>query len=247
MKTLYLYFLLAISLVLADSQIPKLTRFATDFTATLSQEQTEQLSYDLGKFADSTSNQILVLMVSGKDVTDPVSYSIQVANDNKIGTEEHKNGVLLIVFKDIHKVRIEVGRGLEGALTDIVCGSIIRNEIAPAFKQGNFYGGITTGIESIKKATRGEYKATKKSSKKSMGSFAFIVMIIIFGAFFVVAIIPRRRVIGSGYRDSGGFFWMGGFGSSGSGWGNDGGGNDDWGGFSGGGGSFGGGGASGDW
>ena len=229
----------------AQDNIPKLDRFATDLSGTLSAGELNDLNYRLKTYQDSTSNQLVVVIIKSLDgnAIDDIAY--QIGRQNKVGTKENKNGIVLLVSKEDKKIRIEVGYGLEGALTDAVSSSIIRNSIAPEFRRGNYYAGISSGINDIQKAVAGEYKVkSKNSSPKSL------VGIAVFLLFVVVMIINFFRRIGGGivYRSGGGFrgggFWGGGFGGFGGGGSSDGGG---FGGFSGGGGDFGGGGSSGGW
>jgi uncharacterized protein len=181
------------------------------------------------------------VMISSLEGNALEDYSNTLAKKNKIGTKQN-NGVLFLIVKDDRKMRIEVGYGLEGALTDALSSSILRNEVAPFFKKQNYYAGISAGINSIILATAGEYKAPPVKKKKDhIGNFFPFIFIIIIG----IAFMFRRR------RGSGGFFFPGGFGSFGGGGGSWGGGGGssggDFGGFSGGGGDFGGGGSSGSW
>jgi uncharacterized protein len=229
----------------AQDNIPKLDRFATDLSGTLTADQLNDLNYRLKTYQDSTSNQLVVVIIKSLDgnAIDDIAY--QIGRQNKVGTKENKNGIVLLISKEDKKIRIEVGYGLEGALTDAVSSSIIRNTIAPEFRRGDYYAGISNGIVDIQKAVAGEYKVkSRKDSPKAL------VGIAVFLLFFVVMIINFIRRIGGGivYRSGGGFrgggFWGGGFGGFGGGGSSDGGG---FGGFSGGGGDFGGGGASGGW
>lgn len=87
------------------------------------------------------------------------------AEKNKIGKKDRNNGVLLLIVKNDRKLRIEVGYGLEGALTDAASSSIIRNEITPKFKQGNYYDGINAGVDAIIAVTKGEYAGDKRDPK----------------------------------------------------------------------------------
>jgi uncharacterized protein len=131
-------------------------------------------------------------------------------------------------------------------LPDALSGTIIRNEIAPRFKDGQFYQGIEAGIDSIIAATKGEYKAGPKKTRSQIDSWIPFLIVGAFIVFFMLAASQarRRHYHSGGARgwNSGGGFWYGG-----SSWGGGGGGGSDSGGFSGGGGDFGGGGASGDW
>lgn len=223
----------------------RLMYFVTDETGTLTESEISSLDNKLKAFADSTSNQVVVYMISSLQVEPIEDVSLRIAEENLIGQMGKDNGVLLLIAKDDRKLRIEVGYGLEGALTDALANSIIRNEITPEFRNGNFYKGINNGVDAIIQATKGEYEA-EETSNESFNIPSFIVTVIIFGFIFVMVIIRIIATIagvGKSYRIGGGRsgfsggFWGSGSGSSGSSFGS----------FSGGGGSFGGGGSSGSW
>jgi uncharacterized protein len=211
----------------------------TDKTGTLSRGEIAALDQKLAAFERETTNQIAVLLIPSLSGDNLEDYSIRLAEKWKIGQKGRNNGAILLVVKNDRKLRIEVGYGLEGALPDALAGSIIRNEIAPRFKEGQFYRGIDAGVTAIMAATKGEYKAPKKRVHQSQDIpwLAFLPFILVL-AIFAVSLMARKRHYHSGgsrgWRSGGGFFG-GGF-SGGDG-----------GGFSGGGGDFGGGGASGDW
>jgi uncharacterized protein len=231
----------------AQVEIPILKNWANDFSNTLDGSELNYLNTDLRQFADSTSNQVVLLMIPTLNDYPIEMFAYETATKNKIGTKENNNGILFIIAKNDKKVRIEVGYGLEGALPDALCGSILRNEVRPYFKQGEYFEGIKAGINAIKAATVGEYKAPPKEKDKSKfkGFSSFIIIII----FIIISIISR---IGRGKRGGpGGFIFLPGTGSFGgrssSSWGGFSGSSGGFGGFSGGGGSFGGGGASGSW
>ncbi len=220
----------------------------TDQTRTLSPDEVAALDGKLAAFERDTTNQIAVLIIPSLEGDSLEDYSIRLAEKWKIGQKGRDNGVILLIVKNDRKVRIEVGYGLEGALPDSVAGSIIRNEIGPRFRGGQFYQGIQAGIDAIIAATRGEYKARPERRSRSMFG-AWLPFLIVF-AFIIFVMLAssqaRRRNYHSGgsrgWSSGGGFFgggpfWGGGGFSGGSGGG----------GFSGGGGDFGGGGASGDW
>ena len=241
----------------SDVPVPTLTQYATDLTATLTANQVVLLNQKLEKFEKETSTQIVVLMIPTIGSAAVEEYARRVAEKNRIGREGKNNGALLLVAKDDRKIRIEVGYGLEGALPDALSGTIIRREIGPKFREGDFFGGLNAGVEAIMLATKNEYKADPKGGGKGVNLTTILFLI------FIVFIISRmftsrRKYLGGGpgnrnfpgpwigfppsgglggSRRSGGF--GGGFGGGGGGGG--------FGGFSGGGGSFGGGGASGSW
>jgi uncharacterized protein len=236
MKIILILFFLFFSLTTAQ-EFPDLKKYANDFTQTIEQSQLDYLDNGLRVFDDSTSNQVVFLMISTLDGYPIEMYTYETAQKNKIGTKENNNGVLFFVAKNDRKLRIEVGYGLEGALPDALASSIIRNEIAPYYRKNQYYEGTLAGLNSILAATRGEYKGTPKSDNENKFPIGAIIFIM-----FILFTLFRRR--GRGGRGGGFIFFPGSFGgSSGSGGFSSGG----FGGFSGGGGSFGGGGASGSW
>lgn len=228
----------------SQPEIPILDQWATDLTNTLSEQELSYLNRDLKLFSDSTSNQVIFLMIPSLDGYPLENFSYETAAKNKVGGKENNNGILFLVVKNDKLTRIEVGYGLEGALPDAVSNSILRNEVRPLFREGKYFEGIEAGINSIKAATAGEYKAKPQddnSGKKKVFAPIFIILLILALNFFF-----------RGGRRGGMIFYGGGFGSSGGrGWGGSsggfGGGSFGGGGFSGGGGSFGGGGSSGSW
>ena len=246
MKKLIFFFLLPVIFLNAQTEIPVLKNYANDFTNTLSSSELYTLNSTLKRFDDSTSNQIIFLMISNLDGNSLESYTYETAAKNQIGSKKNNNGVLFFVSKDDRKMRIEVGYGLEGVLTDALTSSIQRNEVRPYFKQGDYYSGIAAGLNAIMAASRGEYKGEAKDEdgKRHGFPFIFIIMLIIFisslfkkgGKGGGGGLLPWIILGSMGGGNRGGWGGGGGFGGSGG-----------FGGFSGGGGSFGGGGSSGSW
>jgi len=236
----YLFFLLIIySSSFAQPEIPQLSNWTNDFTKTLSSEELQQLNFRLKTYQDTTTNQLVSLMIASLDGYPIEEYSFEVAEKNKIGTKENSNGILFLVVKNDRKMRIEVGYGLESVLPDALASSIIRNEVAPYFRKNEYYAGINSGIDAIIAAIGGEYKSNFKDSS---GGIGFTLIIILFiTIILIMSFLPSSRRIGGpgGYISRGGSWGSGGFGGGRSGGG--------FGGFSGGGGSFGGGGSSGSW
>lgn len=130
----------------------------------LQQETIDQLELQLKRYEDSTSNQIAILTVTSLEGEVIEEYSLRVAEVWKLGSAKNDNGVLLLVAVDDHKMRIEVGQGLEGVLTDAQSSRIIRNELAPAFRRGDYDGGIRAGINAIVMAIGGEYTTDDSDS-----------------------------------------------------------------------------------
>lgn len=241
------FFIIPFMFLKAQTEYPNLKTYATDFTSTLDNTELNTLNSTLKTFDDSTSNQVVFLMIHSLDGYPMEDFTYQTAAKNKIGSAKNNNGILFFVAKDDRKMRIEVGYGLEGTLPDALANSILRNEVRPYFKAGDYYDGISAGVNAIIAATKGEYKGEKKDVD---GKGTHIPFIFIFILIMILSSIFRRGGRGGG----GGLLpWiilssMGGSGRS-SGWGGGfgGGGSGGFGGFSGGGGSFGGGGASGGW
>ncbi len=125
----------------------------------LSTKTVDELEKGLAAYQDSTSNQIAILIIQSLDGDVLEDYSIRVAEKWKLGQADKDNGVLLLVAVDDHKMRIEVGQGLEGVLTDAIASRIIRNEMAPNFRRGDYDTGIKEGVDGIIKAIGGEYSS----------------------------------------------------------------------------------------
>jgi uncharacterized protein len=237
--------LISASAVAQEFQPPRLTRYVTDLTGTLDAEQLASLESRLREFDKKTSTQVVVLMVPTIGSSALEDASLRVAELNGIGRKGRDNGALLFIAKEDRRVRIEVGYGLEGPLPDALSGTIIRRELGPRFREGDYYGGISAAVTAIMQATQNEYAAepdkTQPRHGMKFGQLIFLGIILM----SLMRIFRRRRLGGPG-----GFWWFGGFpggrggGSFGGGLG---GGGFGGGGFSGGGGSFGGGGASGSW
>ena len=237
---LSLLLLLALVLPAAALEVPKPTGYVTDNAGLLSQTTRLKLEQFLREFEKSDSTQIVVLTIptlKGEALED---YSLRVLENWKVGQKGLDNGALLLIAKAERKIRIEVGYGLEGKLTDLLAGRIIDNEISPHFKKGDFDGGVIAGVVGIAEAVRGEYTGSGRTSgrKKKSSPFGFLIPLLFFGGPLLARFGGRRR----GYRRSGFYVggpFMGGGGFAGGGFGG--------GGFSGGGGGGGGGGASGGW
>lgn len=223
----------------------------SDFTRTLTPSQQASLEAKLREFEEKTTNQIGVLLIRSLEGESLEDYSIRVAEKWKLGQKGKDNGVILLVSLADRKVRIEVGYGLEGALPDSVTGAIIRREIAPAFRQGDFYGGINRALDAIMAATRGEYSSQARRGFGGLGSrglFGLLFVGIILLFLWVDSLLSSWRYSSLSSREVRlNRYPRRGFGLMPWLWGGGGGGGFGEGGFSGGGGGFGGGGASGSW
>ncbi len=216
--------------------VPALTGRVNDYAAMISPQVKADIDAKLAQLETAESTQIVILTVPSLE-GDPIEdFSIRVAEAWKIGHKGSDNGVLLIVSRDDHKVRIEAGYGLEGKLTDLLSGRIIRDEISPAFKAGQFDAGFSRAVDVLISVVHGEYKAKPQAKRSSKPSFPLLTIILLL-FYFMSQIFRGHRGGGMMTGGLGGGFYGGG-GSFGGGGG---------GGFGGGGGGFGGGGASGDW
>jgi uncharacterized protein len=141
--------------------VPPLTARVTDLTGTLSAEQQTALEQKLAAFEARKGSQLAVLMVPTTRPEEIEQYSIRVVDQWKLGRgtvggKKVDDGALLLIAKDDHRVRIEVGYGLEGVLTDAMSNRIISETIAPAFREGNFYEGIDAGLGQMMRVIEGE-------------------------------------------------------------------------------------------
>jgi len=244
-RTLVIVGLILVNLTAFGLEVPQLTRRVTDLAGILSPSEQARLEENLMAFENETSNQIAVLIINSLEGETIEQYSIQVVDQWQLGTTDRDNGVLLLIAVQDRQVRIEVGYGLEGALTDLISFQIIRNIIAPEFRNGNYYAGIEQGLRAIMMATKNEYKGNPHQPKnyniergKSIASLIFIII------FFLI-------FLGSGKKGRRNLLWAlffsNIFSGRGGGWRSGGGFGGGFGGFSGGGGGFGGGGSSGSW
>jgi uncharacterized protein len=133
----------------ADVAVPPLTGRVVDQTGTLSADDIAGLTQTLKGLELRKGSQIAVLIVPTTDPETIEQYSIRVAEAWKIGRKKIDDGALLVIAKNDHKLRIEVGYGLEGALTDVTSQRIIDEIITPKFKNGDFAGGISAGVDRI--------------------------------------------------------------------------------------------------
>ena len=224
----------------ADEVIPPTpTAYFNDYANIVSSGTAARLNAELEDHERQTSEQIVVAvfpkMQSDSSIED---YTVRVARAWQVGQKDKKNGAVLFVFVQDHKMFLQTGYGLEGALPDALCKRIIDQEIAPRFKAGDFDGGLSAGVTAILAATRGEYKGTGQTVADK-GPYADLAPIFIFA--FIFLIFTLMSVFGR----RGGFVYTG-VGRNGGGW-SGGGFSSGGGGFSSGGGSFGGGGAGGSW
>lgn len=158
-RALLLLMLLPVALPLAAQPlqpVPALEARVTDLTGTLTAGQQSELEQKLAAFEQRKGAQVAVLMVPTTQPEAIEQFSIRVVDAWKLGRDKPDDGVLLLVALDDRALRIEVGYGLEGALTDALSSRIINNTIKPLFRQGNFFGGLNAGIDEIIRVIDGE-------------------------------------------------------------------------------------------
>lgn len=151
-----LFLLFFVTTIWAEVAVPPLSHRVTDLTATLSAEQNTALENKLATFEAKKGSQIAVLILPTTQPEDIAAFGIRVADSWKIGRKNIDDGVILIVAKDDHKLRIEVGRGLEGAIPDAIAKRVIAEIITPKFKANDFAGGIDAGVSQLIKLIDGE-------------------------------------------------------------------------------------------
>jgi uncharacterized protein len=220
------------------------------------------LTGKLAALEAKSTDQLVVVTLKSLQGTSIEDFGVQLGRKWQIGQKDKNNGVLLIVVPSERKVRIEVGYGLEGTLTDAISKLIIANSIIPRFRANDYPGGITRGVDDIISvlsgdATQWQQLAAKRPDPAPIWVPLLVLSLIVIAFILVFVMIvdkmpsspqPRRRGrTGDGWLAQAGPLWSsGGFSGGGFGGGSGGGGSSG-GGFSGGGGSFGGGGASGSW
>src|SRR6185369_10881603 len=152
-----------------------------DRAGMLTPEQRQALNQKLIQYDDSTSNQIAVVIINSTGDYPIEQVSIGILRSWGVGGSEHNNGIVLLIAKDDHKIRIETGYGLEGAIPDVTAKAIIDNDLTPNFKEENYYRGLDAATDDIIKAAAGEYKApegyNKRGKKFPFGVIFFVIII----------------------------------------------------------------------
>jgi uncharacterized protein len=243
------FLLLPASLAALDA--PAMNGAVNDLAGVIGTAEKAELSNYLDAVNAQTGVQVAVLTVASLEGDSIEAFSMRVAEEWKLGQADKDNGALLVVAVAERSLRIEVGYGLEGELTDMKTGLIIRNVIVPYFKGGNYGGGIIAGVRNIVGIATGDASIVAqavqnpqtRSGSSSGSGFAGIIFFIFFILSMLGGIGRRRHGGGGGLLGAlllGTLLGSGRSGRSGGGFGGGGG-------FSGGGGSFGGGGSSGSW
>lgn len=182
----------------AEVAVPPLKARVTDLTGTLSAERIAELDRQLAAFEAKKGAQIAVLMVSTVQPETVEQYAVRAFEQWKLGRKGVDDGVLLVIAKNDRKLRIEVGYGLEGALTDATSKRIISDDIVPQFQRGDFAGGVTAGVSRIISVVGGEaLPPPQPTAAPRSGNLPFNPEWLIAG-FVLFAIINRglRAVLG---------------------------------------------------
>lgn len=179
------FVLLAPCIAVAQMAVPPLVGHVTDQTGTLTQDQKSTLEQSLTAFEARKGTQLAVLMVPTTAPEVIEQYALRVAEQWKLGRKKVDDGVILVVAKDDRTVRIEVGYGLEGALSDIVSKRIISETIVPRFKQGDFYAGLQSGTNQIIGVVDGESlpapQGSQRGADQSLRQFVPFLFIVALG------------------------------------------------------------------
>jgi uncharacterized protein len=247
----------------ADPKFPPLTGRIVDDAHLLKPADKAVIEADLKALEQKSSDQLVIFTTNSLQGYPIEDYGYQLGRAWGIGQKGTNNGVLLIVAPTERKVRIEVGRGLEPQLTDLMTTLIIQNAILPEFRRGDFSAGIRVGVRDIKDVMLGDAEAVKARAAarprmaRKPGAWEELIPLLFIGGIFIFVLWAQsqqaRQPLSGGRYGRPGYgrpgyggpiFFPGGWGGGGGG---SGGGGGDGGGFSGGGGDFGGGGASGSW
>ena len=251
LATLLLLALLAAPGAAALSVPPPPDRRVNDYAGALAPADRDRLEQQLIAREAASRNQVVVAVFRSLAGESLEGYSIRLAQAWRVGQKGLDNGVIFLVFLDDRKMRIEVGYGLEGSLTDAISSSILRDVVAPRFREGRTADGIAAGLDAIDRALAGTYVRPPLASQERRGiDLGFRELAALFVVFVLISILVQNRMQSAGVRRRG---WTGGSSGwggpfiGGGGFGGGSGGGSSGGGFSGGGGSFGGGGSSGSW
>ena len=177
--------------------VPPLAHRVTDLTGTLSAEQQAALESRLAQFEQQKGSQIAILLVPTTRPEAIEQYAIRVVDTWQLGRKGIGDGVLILLAMADHKSRIEVGRGLEGAIPDVIAKRITSDIMKPAFKQGDFYGGLNAAIGRLTAVIAGEAlpEPQAKSGNQSGNQWEDMLPLLLFGGLIVGALL--RAVLGN--------------------------------------------------
>jgi uncharacterized protein len=175
---------------------PRLSQHVTDRTGTLSAEQVAALEAPLVALEKRKGAQLAILVIASTGEQSIEEYSLAVAEANKLGRDKPDDGLLLLVAKDDRKARIEVGYGLEGAVTDALASRIIREYLAPKFRQNDYYGGLSDAEAALVKLVDGEALPAPMAEEPASGDSPDVVLAILIGFFVgIFASVTRMKPV----------------------------------------------------
>jgi uncharacterized protein len=189
--------LLAAAALSAAIEVPYLGGYVNDTAGMLSNSVIMELTNVLREHESKTSNQVVVLTIPSLEGESLEEFSMRVVETWKLGRKDRDNGVLLLIVRDDRKLRIEVGNGLEESLTDARANQIIRHEIVPRFKEGDFDGGVRAGVQAILKSLQGTYAAEREEEEERgeidpVGTaVGLLIFLIVVGTFTAIVVLTK--------------------------------------------------------
>src|SRR3989344_35508 len=171
--------------------------FVSDFAGALEQDEHQALEAKITAFEKETSNEIAVVIIPSLQDDTIENFAVELFKEWGIGKKGKDNGVLILVALNDRKVRIEVGYGLEGVLTDAQSSWIITNTIRPAFREEKYYAGLDAAVDQIIAATKGEYvpsEAESSENKKDIGDYIELLFFLVFFVpIWLASILSRSK------------------------------------------------------
>ena len=176
--------------------VPQLHGYVNDYADMISPSARTQLEAELKTFEQTDSTQIVILTIPSLEGESIEDVGIKVADAWKIGQKNKDNGIIFLVAKQDRKMRIEVGRGLEGRLTDLLSGRVIDLVVKPRFKRGDFDGGFIAGIQALIDATRGEFKADDSRQQPHRNGAFPVLSVLLFSGIIMLIFGSISRMLG---------------------------------------------------
>jgi uncharacterized protein len=176
--------------------VPPLRGYVNDYANMMSSQTRAKVEGELKALEQSDSTQLVILTIPSLQGEALEEFSMKTAETWKIGQKGKDNGIILLVTSQERRIRIEVGRGLEGRLTDLTAGRIIDLVIKPRFKRGDYDGGFTAGVHALVDAARGEFKAEERPVPAKRRQASPLPAILMFSAIALFALGRVSRILG---------------------------------------------------
>lgn len=200
-KNIFVFLLLVSNMNLFAQSHSKITTRTTDLTRTLSIREREKLDDDLYAIEQNTGRQVVILMVSTTGSQSIEDYATQVFRETGIGDKERNDGVLILVAKDDRMMRIEVGYGLEGTISDLLADGIINQKMKPRFQENDFYEGLHDAVQSINGLISGslsekqlEVLRNKDAAPKGISKLGKLFFVLFFICLGIGVLIGKRKI-----------------------------------------------------